>query len=52
MPNYTQNILKVKGEKELIRYFYETNRVSKEESELLEKQEVDLSIEKRLNTQQ
>jgi len=49
MPNYTQNVLKVKGEKPLVRYFYETNRVSKEESELLGKQEVEFSFEKHVS---
>jgi hypothetical protein len=35
MPNYTQNHLYVRGEQRLLRYFYEKNRITEEDYEML-----------------
>jgi hypothetical protein len=49
MPNYVQNTIIVSGDPKVLQYFYERNRVTKEDVEMLglhEGDEVDLSFEK------
>ena len=49
MPNYTQNSLVIQGNPKVLKYFYERNRVTKEDVEILNNDEyceTELSFEK------